>query len=152
MEVAADECMPIKYNLTKFDLLATKVRKVSTKRNSADMLDSDDKITMLKAVIIAAFASGHSWQTFKALTSPPPRELNKSEIKKESYAASESKWKTITSFDIVEVSNLGMKDSVFSEWMLFNVDREQHNDYKTAWESLKQELDGNCDDVENDDN
>jgi hypothetical protein len=140
--------MPIKYNLTKFDLLSTKVKKVSAKKHNGEQPEADEKLTMLKAVLIATFASGHSWQTFKALKSPPPRELNRPEIKKEHEEASSSKWRSITPFDIVEVSNLGIKDNVFSEWLFFNVPKDHYDEYKEAWGSLKKDFNGNCDDIE----
>ncbi len=138
--------MPIKYNLTKYDMLSTRIKKVSTKRPPIQM-SNEERSVMIKAVLIAAFSSGHSWQTYRTLTSNGST-LNNPEIKKEYTEALTSKWRYITPFDIVEVSTANIQDRTFSEWLLFNVNRDYHEEYKKAWEELKSEFSKDCDVVE----
>ena len=138
--------MPIKYNLTKYDMLSTKVKKVSTKKDMREM-SKEESNTMLKAILIASFASGHSWQTYKLLTNGGGM-LNQPDVKNEYMEARTSKWKLITPFDIVEVSKTNLSDAAFSQWLFFNVDKAQHEDYVQAWAELKAEFEEACDDVE----
>jgi hypothetical protein len=139
--------MPIKYNLTKYDMLSTKIKKVSVKKSFKEM-SKEELNTMLKAVLIASFSSGHSWQTYRTLTSPISASFNKPEIKKEYSEAFSSKWRLITPFDIVEVSTANISESTFSEWLFFNVDRENHQSYKSAWKELKTDFNEDCDIIE----
>ena len=139
--------MPIKYNLTKYDMLSTRIKKVSVKKAPHEM-SNDELNTMIKAVLIASFASGHSWRTYRALTSQAPASMNKQEIKEEFSDAVANKWRLITPFDIVEVSTTNISDSLFSEWMFFNVDRDYHEAYKTAWHELQKDFNEDCDVVE----
>ncbi len=136
--------MPIKYNLTKYDMLSTKVKKVSTKKEGFSKEDSN---TVIKAILIASFASGHSWQTYKLLTNGGGM-LNQSDVKKEYSEAKATKWKMINPFDIVEVSKTNPSDSAFSQWLFFNVDKGEHEDYVQAWAELKAEFEEACDDIE----
>ncbi len=140
--------MPIKYNLTKYDMLSTKIKKAAAAKKVAPQLTREDQNTMLKAVIIASFASGHSWQTYRALTSKGPVSLNNSEIRKEFAEAVTSKWRLINPFDIVEVSTTNISDSAFSQWLFFNVDKSYHDEYKKAWKELQSDFDEDCDSVE----
>lgn len=141
--------MPIKYNLTKYDIISSQIKKITAKKGSnGDGADPEDKKTMLKAVLIASFSSGHSWQTYKAATSSTPMAFNKPEIKKEYVDSVTSKWKTITPFDIDEVSKSQISDNAFSEWLFFNVGKEDHESYKEAWDDLKMDFNDSCDDVE----
>ena len=137
--------MPIKYNLTKYYILSTRIKKVSLKK-AAIVFTADDRTTMIKAILIASFASGHSWQTFRSLTQGLP--MRNPEIKKEFADAVASKWKSITPFDIVEVSTTNVSDSVFSEWLFFNVEKDFHQEYKDAWSNLKNEFEEDCDVIE----
>lgn len=139
--------MPIKYNLTKYDMLSTKIKKVSVKKSANEMSKEEDS-TMLKAILIASFASGHSWQTYRMLTSPASDSFNKPEIKKEYAEALSSKWRLITPFDIVEVSTTNIPETTFSEWLFFNVERNSHPDYKSAWKELKTDFNEDCDTIE----
>ncbi len=148
--------MPIKYNLTKFDMLSNRIKKTAAKGavkgngwsggGNAPNLPEDD-LTRIKAIIIASFASGHSWQTSKALTEPGIM-INSPDVKKEYLEAKEKKWQSISNFDIVEVSSKNVNDASFSQWLFFNVDRSQHDDYKKAWSELKGEFNEDCDDVD----
>ncbi len=139
--------MPIKYNLTKYDMLSTKIKKVSTKKAPKEM-SPEERNVMMKAVLIASFASGHSWQTFRTLTSQVSASMHRPEIKKEFIDAASSKWRLITPFDILEVSTTSIPDNAFSEWLFFTVEKDQQEDYKKAWGQLKSEFDEDCDAVE----
>ena len=139
--------MPIKYNLTKYDMLSTRIKKVSVKKAPKEM-SNEEYGTMLKAILIASFASGHSWQTFRTLTAQASGTMNKPEIKKEYQDAITSKWKMITPFDIVEVSTTNVSDGSFSQWLFFNVDKTQRENYKKAWTELKTEFNEDCDTIE----
>lgn len=138
--------MPIKYNLTKYDMLSTRVKKVSSKKDPKEM-SKDETETMLKAILIASFASGHSWQTFKLITNGGGM-LNQPEVKKEYQEARATKWKLINPFDIVEVSTTNISDSAFSQWLFFNVEKENHENYAQAWAELKVDFGEACDDIE----
>lgn len=136
--------MPIKYNLTKYDLLSTKIKKIAGKKGIGEMTKEEYR-TMLKAVIVASFASGHSWKTYKITTSSGGHEFNNPEIKEEHQQAYVSKWKTVSPFDIGEISETNISDHAFSTWLFFNVDKSEHDDYKNAWNELQQELAEDCD-------
>jgi hypothetical protein len=139
--------MPIKYNLTKYDMLSTRIKKVPPKKPLNEM-SKEERATVIKAVLIACFASGHSWQTFKILKSNTSGAMNTPEIKKEFSEALAGKWKLITSFDIEEVSTANISDSAFSDWLYSNVDKDYHDDYKSAWAELKSEFEEDCDVIE----
>lgn len=138
--------MPIKYNLTKYDMLSTKVKKLSTRKDTGEMTREDSN-TIIKAILIASFSSGHSWQTYKLLTNGGGM-LNQADVKKEHSEAKASKWKLITPFDIVEVSKTSPSVAAFSQWLFFNVDKCLHEDYVQAWAELKAEFEEACDDIE----
>ncbi len=140
--------MPIKYNLTKYDMLSTRIKKAAAAKKSTPQLAREDQGVMLKAIIIASFASGHSWQTYRALTSKEPVAFSNSEIRKEFAEAVTSKWRLINPFDIVEVSTTNISDSAFSQWLFFNVDKSYHDEYKKAWKELQRDFDEDCDSVE----
>ncbi len=141
--------MPIKYNLTKYDMLSTRIKKVSIVKKNLQTMTPEDKDVMFKAVLIACFASGHSWQTFKTLTTSNNGFSYRSpELKQEYQDAVNSKWKTITPFDIVEVSTNHISDSSFSQWLFFNVEKEHQIDYKKAWQQLQTDFDEDCDVIE----
>lgn len=139
--------MPIKYNLTKYDTLASKIKKLSAKKDNPD-LTAQERNTMLKAVIVAAFASGHSWQTYKHVTTHNGFSARSPEIKQEFSEALSQKWKLISPFDIGEVSTMNLSDTAFSEWLYSAVDREHQDALKAAWGDLKEELSESCDEVE----
>ncbi|MGC8680051.1 MAG: hypothetical protein ACP5T6_01990 [Candidatus Micrarchaeia archaeon] len=137
--------MPIKYNLTKFDVLANKVKKIIQSRNHE--LTEEDLVTIRKAVIIASFASGHSWKTYKIISSNKQIMENINEVIEEYKEAQKNRWKAITSFDIVEVANANIGDNTFSQWLYSCVDKSEHHDYQNAWSELKKEFNEACDDV-----
>lgn len=145
--------MPIKQHLTKYDMLAYKVRKLALKSASLkngrvhdlnSFYSPEEKNTITKAVIIASFASGHSWQTNKCMTTSDLARMNSAEIKSESHEAATSKWKMISNLDISEVAKLNIPDSAFSTWAYFHVERSNYDEYKKTWTEFKNEFKDNC--------
>jgi hypothetical protein len=137
--------MPIKYNLTKYDMLFSKIKRAAANKGP---LSKDEQKAMRKAVIVAAFTSGHSWQTYKTLTSPTPASFNSAAVKKEYEDSVATNWKNVTPFDIHEVANTNVSDTSFSHWLFFNVGKDHQEEYKGAWMELKSELEEDCDNVE----
>ncbi len=143
--------MPIKYTLTKNDLLAEKIHKYvldSGNSNSEKESATDNDYLKAKATIIAAFASSLSWQTFRTLKDSMPI-LRSPEIKNEYDLAKSMRWKQIRSADIQEVASMNISERTFFTWLLFNVNKEEHELYKKAWGSLRQEFAQECDDISN---
>ncbi len=138
--------MPIKFNLTKYDLLTAKIKKLAGRDVRA--LTKEEQQTIRQAILISSFASGHSWRTYRALTAQSSTPMNDPELKQEHSEASTSKWKAITPFNIVEVSNMNIAESAFSQWLFFNVDRTQHKEFTDAWTRLQKEFAEDCDVVE----
>ena len=136
--------MPIKHNLTKYDILQEKLHKLSQKRES-EYTDEDLQLKNI-GVLIAAFSSGLSWKTHKAL-SDNQYEFNSDDIRNEFSTAKTAKWKNVTATDIYEVSQKSIPKSKFASWMYYTVNTQEHNTYKTAWERfnsyiLSEENDG----------
>jgi signal peptidase I len=139
--------MPIKYNLTKYDLLFSKIKKISAMKSPKEM-SKDERSTMFQAVLVAAFSSSHSWQTYKILTSSMSGAFNTPETKKEYEEAFAAQWKRVSPFDINEVANANINGNVFSEWLFFNVPKETQGDLTNAWKSLQKEFNKDCDTAE----
>jgi hypothetical protein len=147
--------MPIKYNLTNYDVLAGKIKKVALKGamhanggappKQPEVESADDAMLKNMAVLIAAFSSGHSWQTHKSIVDREA--LNKPEIKSEFGDALSSRWKDVSQGDIFELATKKVSDTSFFQWLFFNVDRDKHEDYKLAWQNLSKELAENCDEI-----
>ncbi|MCL5423497.1 MAG: hypothetical protein M1385_00230, partial [Candidatus Marsarchaeota archaeon] len=57
--------MPIKHNLTKYDKLRDQIHRLSQKKEGE--YGVGDELLRSTAVLIAAFASGQSWNTHRAL-------------------------------------------------------------------------------------
>ncbi|MGC8680093.1 MAG: hypothetical protein ACP5RI_01625 [Candidatus Micrarchaeia archaeon] len=137
--------MPIKYNLTKFDVLSNKIKKIAQSKNHE--WNDEEFITVAKAVIIASFASGHSWHTYKTIMSNKPFITISYEEMDEYNEAKNNRWKMVTPFDVVEVANLNINDNIFKQWLYSCVDKKDHETYLNAWEELKKEFNDACDDV-----
>ena len=137
--------MPIKYNLTKFDVLANKVKKITQSRNHE--ITDEDRATIIKAIIIASFASGHSWKTHKTITTTKQLSNYIEEIAEEYREAKENKWRLITPFDIAEVAEKNIDNSLFSQWLYFCVDKNERERYLNAWQGLQKEFNEACDNV-----
>ncbi|MCL4390612.1 hypothetical protein M1578_00210 [Candidatus Marsarchaeota archaeon] len=136
--------MPIKHNLTKYDILQEKLHKLSQKHES-EYTDEDWQLKNV-GVLIAAFSSGLSWKTHKAL-SDNQYEFNSEGIREEFSAAKTAKWKNITATDVYEVSQKSIPKSKFASWMYYTVNMQEHDTYKAAWERfntyiLSEENDG----------
>lgn len=135
--------MPIKYNLTWADMLSTKIHKTAIKNSPAE---GDEHKTMLIGVIVAALSSSHSWQTYKAIKENPTW-LSKPEVREEYQNALMEGWKNITYTDINETAQDKSVENAFDTWLVFNVDKKEHEDYKNAWKSLLEQSANSCDDV-----
>jgi hypothetical protein len=143
--------MPIKYTLTKNDMLAEKIHNYALRCGSLDTKKdpgADDEYLKAKATIIASFASSLSWQTFKTLNNSVSM-LGSPEIKNEYDLARSIRWKQIRSADIQEVASMNICERAFFSWLLFNVEKEERELYKKAWGSLRQEFAQECDDITN---
>ena len=131
--------MPIKYNLTRYDILANKIHKIVVKRTSEPTSDpEDDEDLKMIAILVASFSSAHAWQTHKCIEAR--ESLNKPEIKEEHKEAENERWKQISPYDIEEIAKESIPDNVFNEWLFFNVEKEKQHTYKNAWNKLKAEL------------
>ncbi|MDE1811049.1 MAG: hypothetical protein KGH66_03340 [Candidatus Micrarchaeota archaeon] len=137
-------CMPIKYNLTTHDILAGSIHKLAINGSTVERLAEQDAVLRAKAIIIASFASAHSWKTYKAITSGIVL-LNKPEIREEYLAAKNAKWKSVRNIDIQEVSSMDLRDGHFSSWLFSNVDKPEHATYRAAWGSLRKDFLNGCD-------
>ena len=143
--------MPIKYTLTKNDMLAEKIHSYVLRSGNADREEApvtDSEGLRAKATIIAAFASSLSWQTFRALKDGTPL-LVGPEIKNEYSLAKASRWKQIRSADIQEVAGMNISERTFFMWLFSNVEKEDRELYKKAWSSLREEFAQECDDISN---
>jgi hypothetical protein len=151
--------MPIKYNITKYDVLVGEIHRLVQKCNShhtyrldgrpdGEALDLTEKELQLKAVavIIASFSSGHSWQTHKCLQSEG--QFDKTEVKQEYLEAENSRWKSVTLNDVEELASTAISDSAFYKWLFYNVGKDKQQEYKNAWNMLKTEFDSTCDELE----
>ncbi|HUC38592.1 MAG TPA: hypothetical protein VL944_00490 [Candidatus Acidoferrum sp.] len=138
--------MPLKHNVTKYDVLATRIHKLALKNSTGD-LTKDEKRAMVMAVLIASFSSSLSWKTHNILADGQTN-LNNEEVKREYKQALASRWKLTTAADISEVLNKGISSAAFSAWLFFNVDQSQHSLYKDVWSSLGDEFMQACDDIE----
>ncbi len=138
--------MPLKHNVTKYDVLATRIRKIALKNGTSD-LPRDEKRAVIMAILVASFSSGLSWKTHNVLMENLSN-MHSEEIKEEYRQAKTSRWKSISSADICEVLNMGVSNAAFSSWLFFNVDNAVHSSYKAAWDELQHEFIEACDDIE----
>jgi hypothetical protein len=137
--------MPIKYNLTKYDLLAERIHELSQKKDAS--FSKDEETLWAEATLIASFASSHSWQTYKTVIDGNHNILNSPELKHEYAMAKTIKWKNVRNMDIQEVSCANIRDSLFYSWLSANTDKINKELYKKAWVKLKQEFDEECDGI-----
>ncbi|MDE1868991.1 MAG: hypothetical protein KGH60_03435 [Candidatus Micrarchaeota archaeon] len=150
--------MPIKYNLTKHDILADKIRKLSQRTSTvkpgqrvSSSLSNEEKTLHAAAVLVASFSKSHSWKTANCMTNGGVMGLNSSElgeIAAEHMAARESKWKNVRNTDIQEVAEMNIRDPAFYGWLNYAVaDKSCYDAYKTAWRDLNREFEEECDNV-----
>lgn len=137
--------MPIKYNLTKYDMLAEKIHELAQKRDTT--FSKDEETLRAEATLIASFASAYSWQTYKTIIDGNNAAFNSVEIKNEHNLAKSEKWKRVRNMDIQEVSCANIRDSSFFVWLSTNVDKPTRETYKQAWTKLKQEFNEECDGI-----
>ena len=62
--------MPLKHNITKYDVLATRIRKIALKNGAVNISDQEKRAVVM-AVLIASFSSGQSWRTHNLITGNP---------------------------------------------------------------------------------
>ncbi len=140
--------MPIKFNITKHDVLAGKFHQL-VQKTSGSNIAPDDSLLHAQATLIASFSPGHSWQTNRSLMERDMERLRSSqEVKNEYAAAKASRWKMVNSKDIQEVSQMSIPDSLFSVWLAFNTEREKRETYRSAWTTLQSEFNDECDNRE----
>jgi hypothetical protein len=140
--------MPIKFNITKHDMLAGEFHQL-VQRTNGGTIAGDDSLLHAQATLIASFSPGHSWQTHRSLLEKDTDRLRTSqEVKNEYAAAKGSRWKMVNSKDIQEVSQMRIPDSLFSVWLAFNTERDKRDTYRTAWTNLHAEFDEECDNRE----
>lgn len=138
--------MPIKYNLTKYDILAEKIHELSQKRDTP--LDKDEELVRAKAVLIASFDSAHSYQTNKIITNGNVIELlNSDYIKVEHAEVIAKKWRDVRNTDIEEVAHINISGA-FPLWLrAIGVDREKCDEYRFVWSTLQKEFAAECDGI-----
>lgn len=139
--------MPIKYNLTKYDMLAEEFHELAQKRDTT--FSNEEETLRAMAVIIASFASAHSWQTYKAITEGDPNLiLTCPEIRNEYQLAKNERWKRVLPQHIQDVSRMNIKDSLFYTWLSANDEQNGSKKiYKNAWGKLKEGFNEECDGI-----
>jgi hypothetical protein len=138
--------MPIKYNLTKYDMLAEEFHELAQKRDTT--FSKDEETLKAMAVIVASFASAHSWQTYKVIIEGDPNlVLNCPEIKNEYQLAKNERWKRVLPQHIQDVSRMNIKDSLFYTWLSANEHNDTRDIYKSAWGKLKEGFNEECDGI-----
>jgi len=140
--------MPIKFNITKHDVLAGRFRQLAQRANGIAFAGDDD-LLHAQATLVASFSPRHAWQTNKAMLDRDSERLRASaEIKNEYIAAKSSRWKAVDPKDLQEVSQMCIPDSLFSVWLAFNTEKEKRDTYRTAWTNLNKEFQEECDNRE----
>lgn len=138
--------MPIKYNLTKYDILAEKFHELIQKNNS--LWSKDEEMCYAEATLIASFASPHSWQTHKTIMEGNIVALNSPEIKNEYLRARANGWKLVKNTDIQEVARMNIRDNIFYYWLsIIGEERNRKETYKKTWNMLKQHINEECDGI-----
>lgn len=137
--------MPIKYNLTKYDILADKFHELVLKNGSP--LTKDEEVLKAEATLIASFASAHSWQTYKAMIEGDLAAFNSLDIKNEHVIAKNEKWKRVKNIDIQEVASTNIRDGAFYTWLSLNSEKTYRETYRKAWEMLKRHVNEECDGI-----
>ncbi|MCL4404820.1 MAG: hypothetical protein M1544_00420 [Candidatus Marsarchaeota archaeon] len=151
--------MPIKYNITKYDVLVGRIHKLIQKSNpqhayanglkqesSYDPDSPEEKRLMAMAVIVASFSSNHSWQTHKCLQKGG--QMNIPEVKEEYLQAERNRWRNVSLTDMEEIASMQIQDSTFYNWLFYNVLKEKQKVYREAWTTLKGEFETACDEIE----
>ncbi len=122
--------MPIKHNLTRYDVLKDQVRRLPSSGETS--YTEADRLLKDIAVIVASFSSGQSWRTHRELVLAVPN-FSSSEVREEYLEAKSQKWKNISSFDIGEVAQKSVSQFKFGRWLYYNVERGEQDRLKRAW-------------------
>ncbi len=128
--------MPIKHNLTRYDVLSGQMQKVACK--DEHVYTAEDRMLRDMATIIAAFSSGSSWRTHRELTTGGCADFSSPEVKEEYAVAKVQKWKGVSPFDISELAQKGVSQFKFERWLYYNVDGARHESYKKAWAKINE--------------
>ena len=143
--------MPIKYNLTKFDKIAERIQSVAAKETQCNpgdyILTEEESIVKIEAVIMTALCSSFSYQTSKSI-SDGAVDLGNELVKEDHRLAREGRWRRLRNLDIQEVASMNIKDGNFYQWLHYNVNKEEQDIYKRAWEDLKTKFNEACDEVD----
>ena len=135
----AGPSMPIKYNLTKYDMLAEQYHDLSQKKV---MFTPAEELIKAQAVLIAAFSSSHSWQTNKMITEGDIKSLMTSSdiVIAEHILAKATKWKQVKNMDIQEIARTNIS-GMFPVWLnSIKVDQNSRATYRAAWDKLQKEV------------
>ncbi|MCL5111414.1 MAG: hypothetical protein M1160_00840 [Candidatus Marsarchaeota archaeon] len=135
----------MKHNVTKYDVLATKIHHLSQKQNSD--LTKDEKRAEIMAVLVASLTSSQSWKTHQHLMDGLAN-LNSDDVKEEYRQALTTRWKNVTAADINEVLSKGISAQAFSTWLFFTVEPQNQSLYKSVWDEMCKEFTQACDDIE----
>jgi hypothetical protein len=142
--------MPIKYNLTKFDKISEHIQEVASRevQNNPDYNPPTEEEMLIKteAVILTVLCSSFSYQTSKSIMNGAT-DIDSDSIKEEHRLAREGRWRQLRNPDIQEVASMNIKDSNFYQWLHYNVNKEEQELYKRAWNDLKTKFNGACDEV-----
>jgi hypothetical protein len=137
--------MPIKYNFTKYDELAESIHELAQKKGT---FNKQEETLWAEATLIASFASTQSWETHKIISDGNPHLLFTSpKVREEHRLAKEEKWKRVRPPDIQEVACKQIKDNIFYTWLSVNAENGSRGKYITAWNSLKQRFNEECDGI-----
>ena len=139
--------MPIKFNITKHDVLAGRFRQLAQKANGS--FSGDDGLLHAQATLVASFSPRHGWQTNRAMIERDTERLRASpEVKSEYLSAKNSRWKSVEPKDLQEVAQMNIPDSLFSVWLVYNTEKEIRELYRNAWTILNKEFQEDCDNRE----
>ncbi len=138
--------MPIKYNLTKYDILAEQYHELSQKKYNP--LTQDEETSKAEATLIASFSSSHSWQTHKIMEGRNISMFNTPDVHNEYMLAKSEKWKHVRNMDVQEIACMNIRDNMFFIWLsTVTQKRDERDRCKAAWIKLKLQFDEECDGI-----
>jgi len=137
--------MPIKYNLTKYDLVAEQIHDLSQKKDVP--FSNDEETLKALAIISTSLSPSHSWQTSRTISEGNINLLNSPEVRNECNMAMSGGWKRLRNTDIQEVSRMNIKDNTFHMWLAANANKLDKDTYKAAWVRLKAIFNEECDGI-----
>jgi hypothetical protein len=134
--------MPVKRSITWADVQVGEIKRLNGKRE--DQYDANERLTRDMAILIASFASCHSWKTHRRIKDRANGEevnvFSTPDVREEHAEVLKNGWKQISVSDVGELARMQIPDNTFSEWLYFNVDKTEHKRYRQAWCALKGRL------------